>query len=283
MLGEARNFCIAGSAESVESAASQCLAGVPVEGASPLDIEALISILDASLRVHARSHFVAWTQGPLHSLLRQEVLICMLPVSGRSSFRIDCFSTLVAAGAFISDPLARDASLAPRLIETWRAHDRRPVLVDRVQSGIIGRSALASALERVAATQVVIHGCHDVAGKVTGFFVFACCTGTLSPRHLHHVQLVVPLLCTTERRAAQRRADAEARCHRDQTRTGGPEVDLSWQDQQRDRLHSGYQRADREGPRAESASQAERGEPNPGCRQGNRCAIALTVRRESRP
>jgi transcriptional regulator EpsA len=170
------------------------LAGVPVEGASPLDIEALIAILDASLRVHARSHFIAWTQGPLHSLLRQDVLICMLPVSGRSSFRIDCFSTLVAATTFISDPLARDASLARELIEIWRTHDRRPVLVDRVQSGIIGGSALASALERVAATQVVMHGCHDVAGNVTGFFVFACCGGTLSPRHLHHVQLVVPFL-----------------------------------------------------------------------------------------
>ncbi|HEY6355260.1 MAG TPA: XrtB/PEP-CTERM-associated transcriptional regulator EpsA [Burkholderiaceae bacterium] len=204
MLSEVRNFCISGSAESVEPAASRGLSGMPVQGASPLDpfdTEALILNLDASLRVHARSQFVAWTQGPLHRLLRQEVLICVLPAGAPSSFRIDCFSTRVTDASVFSRHLARDTSLAPKLIEGWRAHGRRPVLSDLVQSDVIGHSALASALERVAATQVVMHGCHDAAGKVTGFFVFASRAGTLSPRHLYHVQLVVPFLHTAWTRA----------------------------------------------------------------------------------
>lgn len=191
-------------------AALQRPTGAPVAGASPLNIEALVFNLDASLRVHSRSHFVAWIQGPLRSLLRHDVLICMLPAGGASSFQIDCFSTLVTDASAFGEPLARDTSLAPKLVESWRAHGRLPVLVDHVQSGIVGTGGLANVLARAAATQVVMHGCHDVRGNVTGFFVFACGAGTLSPCHLHHVQLLVPFL-----HAAWMRAQLNASPHHD--------------------------------------------------------------------
>jgi transcriptional regulator EpsA len=118
----------------------------------------------------------------------------MLPADGRSSLRIDSFSALVADASVFSEALAGDISLAARLVETWRMHGHLPMLVDRLDAGVMGGSALARELERVAATQVVMHGCHDGNGEVTGFFVFAFWAGTLSPCRLHCVQLVVPFL-----------------------------------------------------------------------------------------
>src|ERR1700674_3428235 len=60
---------------------------------SARQVESLMLNLDASLRVHARSHFFSWTQGLLQSLIRHEVLICALRDGKPLSFRVDSFST----------------------------------------------------------------------------------------------------------------------------------------------------------------------------------------------
>src|SRR5882724_88458 len=70
-----------------------------------LQLESLLLNLDASLRVHARSHFFSWTQGLLQSLVRHEVLICMLRSGVPPSFRVDSFSTIVADAAIFSELL----------------------------------------------------------------------------------------------------------------------------------------------------------------------------------
>jgi DNA-binding CsgD family transcriptional regulator len=98
-------------------------------------------------------------------------------------------------------------------------HGHQPVLVDRVEAGVFRHSALASELKRVGATQIVMHGCHDVDGEVTGFFVFACRAGTLSPRQLYCVRLVVPFL-----HAAWMRAQLNAGPHGDEPAQQGDAV-----------------------------------------------------------
>lgn len=197
MLSNDHDIGTTGAAEGMPSAALPAATGAPVEGAALLDaidIEALILNLDASLRVHASSHFFTWTQGLLRSLLCHEVLICMRRAGGPSSFRFDSFSAQVADAGIFGESLARDILLASKLIEAWRAHRHLPVMFDRLDSGIVGRSALARELERAGATQMVMHGCHDVDGEATSFFIFACRAGTLSPRQLFYVQLLVPFL-----------------------------------------------------------------------------------------
>jgi transcriptional regulator EpsA len=218
MLTDACDICVLDSAESAAAPALSC---PPVEDAAsdPSDVVALMLNLDASLQVHARSHFLTWTQGLLRSLLRHEVLICMLPTGERSPFRIDSFSRFGADASVFSEPLATDTSLGPELIDIWRMHRHQPVLVDRLETSVIGRSALAGELKRLGATQVVMHGCHDGDGEVTGFFVFACWAGTLSPRQLYYVRLVVPFL-----HAAWMRAQLDARQRGDEPGQQGTSV-----------------------------------------------------------
>jgi len=184
-------------AERVEPPVPMPVDGTRIDSAASLDaigVEALILNLDASLRVHARKHFFTWTQGLLQSLLPHEVLICALRTSEQPPFRVDSFSSRVADAAIFSEPLMRDISLVPRLIEAWQDHHYLPVMFDPLQASAIGHGALAHELERVGATQMVMHGCHDVDGEVASFFVFACRADVLGLRRLYLVQLLVPFL-----------------------------------------------------------------------------------------
>lgn len=169
-----------------------------VEGAASLgalDVEALILNMDASLKVHARPHFFTWTQGLLQSLLRHKVLICALHTHGQPAYRVDSFSSLVADASVFSEPLMRDISLAPRLVEAWQARHDLPVVLELQQQGcVIGHGGLARELERVGAEQVLMHGCHDADGELQSFFLFGCQLGVLDPRRLYLVQLLVPFL-----------------------------------------------------------------------------------------
>lgn len=159
-----------------------------------LDVEALILNMEAALKVHARPHFFAWTQGLLQSLLRHEVLICALRGHGQPAFRIDCFSSLVADAKVFSEPLMRDISLVPKLVEAWKDHHHLPLGLDTQQAEAMGEGPLARELERVGAQQIVVHGCHDAEGEAVSIFAFGCRAGTLSPRRLYLMQLVVPFL-----------------------------------------------------------------------------------------
>src|SRR3989442_6001902 len=85
-----------------------------------LQIESILLNLDASLRVHARSHFFSWTQGLLQSLIRHEVLICALCTGAPVSFRVDGFSAIVPDASIFSELLLRDASVALNLIRLWK-------------------------------------------------------------------------------------------------------------------------------------------------------------------
>ncbi|HVJ12128.1 MAG TPA: hypothetical protein VNC62_11230, partial [Burkholderiales bacterium] len=76
-----------------------------------LQIESIVLNLDASLRVHARSHFFSWTQGLLQSLIRHELLICTLCLGKPPAFRADGFSMTTPDPATLSDIFLRDTSV----------------------------------------------------------------------------------------------------------------------------------------------------------------------------
>src|SRR5262245_33838126 len=82
-----------------------------------LQIESIVLNLDASLRVHARAHFFSWTQGLLQSLIRHELLICMLCLGKPPAFRADGFSMSTPDPSALSDIFLRDTSVAPALLK----------------------------------------------------------------------------------------------------------------------------------------------------------------------
>src|SRR5687768_8861797 len=173
-----------------------------------LQIESIVLNLDASLRVHARAHFFSWTQGLLQSLIRHELLICPLCLGKPPAFRADGFSMTVPEPAAFSDVFLRDTGVAPALLKAWEERRFQPVVVD-LSASARGSGAFARAMERLASTQLLVHGLHDADGRALSLFTFACRPGAAGPRQAYLAQLLAPALhAAWVRTQLQRRAES---------------------------------------------------------------------------
>lgn len=185
----------------------------PVGGAGALDEidqQSLMLNLDASLRVHLRPHFFAWAQGMLQSLIRHEALVCALRGGEDLLLSVDSFALKVENPATISDAFLRDAPVAPALIKAWEERRYRPVAgaVGGLR-GVAGGS-FARELERLSATQLLVHGTYDAEGRTQSLFVFACLPGADVRRQSYLAQLLVPFLHSAWMRV---RMNAHTRTH----------------------------------------------------------------------
>jgi|KBSMisStaDraftv2_1062788.scaffolds.fasta_scaffold02853_8 transcriptional regulator EpsA len=172
-----------------------------------LQIESIVLNLDASLRVHARAHFFSWTQGLLQSLIRHELLICTLCLGKPPAFRADGFSMTVPEPAAFSDVFMRDTGVAPALLKAWEEKRFQPVVVD-CAAGTLGSGAFTRELERIGATQLLVHGVQDADGRALSLFAFACRPGSAGPRQTYLAQLLAPSMhAAWVRTQLQRRAE----------------------------------------------------------------------------
>src|SRR5918912_1952989 len=151
-----------------------------------LQIESIVLNLDASLRVHARAHFFSWTQGLLQSLIRHELLICTLCLGKPPAFRADGFSMTTPEPNLFSDMFLRDTAVAPALLKSWEERRYQPVTIDvgptrTADSPPLGSGGFARELERLGATQLLVHGIHDAEGRAISLFTFACRPGSATP------------------------------------------------------------------------------------------------------
>ena len=158
-----------------------------------LQIESIVLNLDASLRVHARAHFFSWTQGLLQSLIRHELLICTLCLGKPPAFRADGFSMTAPDPATFSDLFLRDTAVAPALLKAWEERRYQPVLIEP-GSALVPAGAFTRELERLGATQLLVHGIHDSEGRAISLFTFACRPGSAGQRQAYLVQLLAPSL-----------------------------------------------------------------------------------------
>ena len=159
-----------------------------------LQIESIVLNLDASLRVHARAHFFSWTQGLLQSLIRHELLICTLCLGKPPAFRADGFSMTTPEPNLFSDMFLRDTGVAPALLKAWEERRYQPVILDLNAQNTIGSGGFQRELERLGATQLLVHGIHDAEGRAISLFTFACRPGSASQRQSYLVQLLAPSL-----------------------------------------------------------------------------------------
>ncbi len=164
------------------------------EGLNFLQPDSLMLNLDASLRVHTRPHFFSWTQGLLQGLIKHELLVCALRDGKPLAFRVDSFSMNAPDPAIFSELFLRDASVASNLIDAWAKRNFRPMVCNTDDGSPCAGGAFARELERIGATQLFVHGTHDVDGQVTSFFVFACVPGTIGAGQAYVAQLAVPFL-----------------------------------------------------------------------------------------
>jgi transcriptional regulator EpsA len=160
-----------------------------------LQIESIVLNLDASLRVHARAHFFSWTQGLLQSLIRHELLICTLCLGKPPAFRADGFSMTTPEPTLFSDMFLRDTAVAPTLLKAWEERRYQPVVVDVSSAGNnLGSGGFVRELEKLGATQLLVHGIHDAEGRAQSLFVFACRPGSVGARQTYLAQLLAPAL-----------------------------------------------------------------------------------------
>lgn len=172
-------------------------------------LEALMLNLDASLRVHGRAHFFNWTQGLLQSLITHEVLICAVCDGKSSVFRVDSFSTRASNPAIFGELLLRDPSVVPTLVGAWTKRRFRPVVIEVDRGSALAGGAFARELEQQGATQLLVHGVHDLSGQAASLFTFACAPGAAASHQAYLSQLAVPFLHTAWLRT-QISADANA-------------------------------------------------------------------------
>src|SRR6478736_5679226 len=152
-----------------------------------LQIESIVLNLDASLRVHARAHFFSWTQGLLQSLIRHELLICTLCLGKPPAFRADGFSMTTPEPNLFSDMFLRDTGVAPALLKTWEERRYQPVVLDLSPTQQIGAGGFQREIERLGATQLLVHGIHDAEGRAISLFTFACRPGSAAQRQAYLV------------------------------------------------------------------------------------------------
>ncbi len=158
-----------------------------------LQIESIVLNLDASLRVHSRAHFFSWTQGLLQSLIRHDLLVCTQCQGKPPVYRADGFSMTAPDPSVLSDSFLRDASVVPALLKAWEERRFQPVAID-ARTAAFSAGAFARELERLGATQLLVHGLHDADGRAISLFTFACRPGGVGPRQLYLAQLLAPSL-----------------------------------------------------------------------------------------
>src|SRR3954469_4616518 len=173
-----------------------------------LQIESIVLNLDAALRVHSRAHFFSWTQGLLQSLIRHELLICAMCHGKPPAFRVDGFSMSTPEPSSLSDLFLRDAGVAPALLKAWEERRYQPVVHEISPATPLGNNAFTREVERLGATQLLVHGVHDAEGRPASLFVFACRAGALGSRQSYLLQILAPSLnAAWVRTQLQRRAE----------------------------------------------------------------------------
>jgi transcriptional regulator EpsA len=162
----------------------------------PLELEALVLNLDASLRVHNTHHFFSWSQGALQSLIRHESLTCVVGKGEPVSFQTESFSSVALDIARFNDVFRQDTAVVAKLVTCWEENRRRPLMQDLSADGPLAGSAVARELTRIGAGCILAHGTPSADGKLGSFFIFACRPGGAGEKQAYLVELAVPTLHT---------------------------------------------------------------------------------------
>lgn len=159
-----------------------------------LELESFMINLDTSLRVYAPHHFFNWTQGALQSLVRHELLICVIRKGEPASFHFESYTTAPVDLGRFNEVLRQDSALVPHVVKAWEENHRKPLVCDIRDGGPYAASATARKLSCIDATAMIAHGTHDAYAKLTSFFIFACRPEPSVHKQAYLVELLVPFL-----------------------------------------------------------------------------------------
>lgn len=160
-------------------------------GLSNEDLERLLFLIDASVKINKRFQFYLWAQGMLQSFIPHETLVCAVGDLNSSQLRNEIFSRATLPDDF--DLLTKDpirGFVAPALAD-WHARNRVPMIMGPTHAGESGSHPVLNQLDY---RDNLCHGVKDSLGGSGAFFLFLGLQRPVSKRELYFADLLMPHL-----------------------------------------------------------------------------------------
>jgi transcriptional regulator EpsA len=161
------------------------------------DRDRLIHILESSLQVRKSSHFFAWTQGPLQSLIPHEILICGHDPLGHGALKLRYYTaTRYFKQEHFEAACNSHHGLIVNTIRHWREAHRPCLQPDH--NGGIGACEIASEelLTRLELKNMAAHGLLGPNGEVHFWFCLSR-VRHMNAKTAHLLELLLPCISAT--------------------------------------------------------------------------------------
>ncbi len=155
-----------------------------------VELEKLLLVVQAGLRVRLRHHFFNWTQGPLQTLLPHDLLICGIAEHNAGCYQVDSVSCYPQSPQLIEALQRKGSGITVRLAQAWEKGGRDPLLFDVAAGGTA--TALGAEIVEHKLGGLVAHGTCGRNGQVGTFFGFCRMREPLQPQHAFIAELLVP-------------------------------------------------------------------------------------------
>ncbi len=158
------------------------------------ELEVLLFVIDASLKIQTRSSFFSWAQGLMQSVIPHELLVCRMPSPADRQVRSDCFYSRPFDKDCLDELCRVDGGAVYHLERAWKRNHCQPLWHESGAAGETARVKAAAELNRLKLSNLVGHGVALANHESGSFFALACVDGPISHRHAYVLELLVPFM-----------------------------------------------------------------------------------------
>ena len=163
-------------------------------GLTPMELERLLLVIDASLKISRRHHFYLWVQGIVQSLLPHDLLVCVAVDHDRRRVAVDHFSNVPLPDADAVRLCDSSNGLGIGLMQAWLRHGAQPMLIDTANPGNAVANALARGLAGLGLGFAAVHGTLAPGGSAASAFVLLRSEGPRGGQLRYLLDILVPYL-----------------------------------------------------------------------------------------
>jgi len=159
--------------------------------------QALMDIIDASLRVLKRHHFFSWSQGVAQFLVPHEILVCGMSGSSDPGMHMYYFSSSrYFNDAHFNAVCHPETGLLRHMIAHWSSHGQ-PCLIGKSGRSESSDPAWLALLETHELRNAAAHGICGADGTIKSFFCFSRVKEPFPPRLAYFMHILMPFLDAT--------------------------------------------------------------------------------------
>ena len=171
------------------------------------EMEAMMFMVENSLKVYKRFQFFLWAQGGLHRFIPHETLICARGDVGANRFQFEVFSQNAEHEKLVHELVDPVDGLLPKLVAEWRRRGAAPFLLAESE-GESWSHALTSQLRRYGFGHALAHGAKEMNGDSGSFFLFLNLPNSPTSRDAHMSELLMPYMHMALHRMVANETDA---------------------------------------------------------------------------